>query len=588
MTTTLISDQPLQLTEDLNGAPSGGVPLSLKLDPSVTAVQISGIPSGVTFNHAGSSTGLPAGTLQFSASDAASLTITALPLHSLAGFNLNLTPLANSPSTISVDASGDTAGGAAPLMAFYVDGVQVGSTVSVTASHAANNWETLTFTADISHAHDIEVAFLNDWWNGNGGDRNLYVDHIAFNGHSLASQSATYDLASGGTIAGQTELGWNGSLDWSTSTLPSTWLQNITTGAPTSLPVTIQAPVTTVSTVTNASDYLQTHRFFADSSPWNTVIDQSDSVYSAIPNIASYSGGLTGWLSNHGDVSIYYAQNSDPTSEILFNANTWSEVASGAWLRSGNSSSVEQSILSESSTINPFPGNPYSTTNAALQWNTGGLPATFDQWQQTQPLYVHIPANATPQPDSDGLTVVVEPNGTALEMYSPIKLSSGQWVSSMFSFTDALNGQGVGTEDGRRASMIESYAGALRDIDVTSGHIDHALALVVPPTMLTTAFTSPAAAFDSNPNYSGTLPMGAHLALPANIDLSSLGLKTPFGMELAEAAQQYGMYVVDRGGSGISMVTEHNAQSPVLNVWTSDMSSDFSTIMHHAALVQTL
>jgi hypothetical protein len=43
--------------------------------------------------------------------------------------------------------------------------------------------------------------------------------------------------------------------------------------------------------------------------------------------------------------------------------------------------------------------------------------------------------------------------------------------------------------------------------------------------------------------------MGALLAIPPHVDLDALGLSRQ-GMVIARAAQTYGVYVVDRGGTG--------------------------------------
>ncbi|MEK9280214.1 MULTISPECIES: hypothetical protein [unclassified Bradyrhizobium] len=62
-------------------------------------------------------------------------------------------------------------------------------------------------------------------------------------------------------------------------------------------------------------------------------------------------------------------------------------------------------------------------------------------------------------------------------------------------------------------------------------------------------FTFPAVSADgdSAASYTGTIPMGAHFALPPNIDLAAAGL-TPEGLALAKAYQTYGGYVVDMAG----------------------------------------
>jgi hypothetical protein len=166
-------------------------------------------------------------------------------------------------------------------------------------------------------------------------------------------------------------------------------------------------------------------------------------------------------------------------------------------------------------------------------------------------------------------------------MYSPIKLAAAQWVAEMYSFTDARNAMGVGAESGRRASMVESYAGVLRDLDVTQGYIDHALALVVPAAMLARSFTSPATAFDSgSEDYGGTLPMGARLALPPGLDIDRLGLQSSLGRQIARAAEDYGLYIVDRGGGGISILVQFMPKTPALAQWDGQVQHDLNIIVH--------
>jgi hypothetical protein len=148
--------------------------------------------------------------------------------------------------------------------------------------------------------------------------------------------------------------------------------------------------------------------------------------------------------------------------------------------------------------------------------------------------------------------------------------------------TPALSGQGSGQENGRTASMIEDYAGVLRDYEAEAGHVDHALAIVVPARMLARDFTYPALAFDSNSsNYGGNIPMGARLALPKALRIAELGLQTDFGRLIAQAAQQYGMFVVDQGGSGISIVTEARPTAPALAKSSAAAERDVTAIVHN-------
>ncbi len=327
--------------------------------------------------------------------------------------------------------------------------------------------------------------------------------------------------------------------------------------------------------------FLESHNFFSKASPWNTSISPCVS-YRAAPGIGALETGLTSWNPSWGNIAIYYARNSDPVEQVLFNAHTRTLVKQKVVRRWGNPPSVEQRILDLSSEVNPFPANQYSTTKAGLH----RLPAFYNAWVQKGPVYIHVPRNAVPPPSSDGNMVVIQPNGTAMEMYSAIRFSSGPIVSSMFSFTPALGGMGEGYENGRSASMIEVYAGVIRDLDVISGQIRHALAVAAPPSLLKAGYVSPAAAFDSNSSkYAGTLPIGSHLALPSTLNLNSLGLLSNFGKKLASASQTYGMYIVDQGGAGLSLVVQSNPTSSVLSRESSAVQHDIDKIVHNLKLV---
>jgi hypothetical protein len=122
------------------------------------------------------------------------------------------------------------------------------------------------------------------------------------------------------------------------------------------------------------------------------------------------------------------------------------------------------------------------------------------------------------------------------------------------SYIDA-RGDGTGWWNGRRASLIPSFAGLIRTGEISSGRIPHALAAIASQTMLTRAAVWPAYAFDRDSAYSGTMPMGSLLAIPADIDINVLGL-SPTGKVLAAAAQDYGVYIVDSGGGGLTLLAE--------------------------------
>lgn len=314
--------------------------------------------------------------------------------------------------------------------------------------------------------------------------------------------------------------------------------------------------VAVTSPVVNASTYLQSHNFFAANSPWNTPI-KPGATYSTVPGMTTMQDTLVSWVPNGATTAIYYAQNSDPVVEVFQNMNAWSSVANGSWLCYGNSASAEQQIMAGSAAINPMHYNPYSTQVDGGGWYD--ITSGITPYNQTTPLYFHCPAWALPSNNSDGQTVIIQPDGSAVELDSPIRLSNGNWVAIMFSETNALSGQGTGADNGRHAAEVPNYAGTIRDTDIQQGAINHAMAFLAAPSMMAAQYVNVAAAYDNgNNNYSGSLPMGALLALPSNTDLASMSLQTTFGKEVAQAAKTYGMYLVDQGGTGVSIsVQDH-------------------------------
>ena len=135
-----------------------------------------------------------------------------------------------------------------------------------------------------------------------------------------------------------------------------------------------------------------------------------------------------------------------------------------------------------------------------------------------------------------------------------VVMSNGTIIPTMASYITAM-GDGTGFSTGRRTSILPSFAGLIRKGEISSGRIPHVLAALAPQSLLEAAAVWPAAAFDRSSHYTGTLPMGSLLAIPPTIDLTKLGL-SPQGLVIARAAQVYGVYLVDSGGSGLTFLAE--------------------------------
>jgi hypothetical protein len=326
--------------------------------------------------------------------------------------------------------------------------------------------------------------------------------------------------------------------------------------------VTPTPPATATRTVTRTFTPTPTPAFrdwrtwpFDRRSPWNHPIG-SGARYRSVSGLAALPIGI-----NHDDrwtSAVIVAGDRDPLATFRFGPSwgpdaMWNFFAAGG-LTCGNPPSVEASLLATTTAPPPpMDGNFYSTTSTGND-SLGILPASFHRAGQDWRDTLRLPAGACPSPDTDALMAVVQPDGWVLDVYNAVVTSDGRVVGSMASWIDA-RGDGTGWWNGRRASMLPSFAGLIRTGEIAAGRIPHALAALVPTTVLGKAFRWPAYTMDRNSGYTGTLPMGALLAIPASVDIRQLGL-SPRGLVIARAAQDYGIYVVDRGGTGLTILAE--------------------------------
>jgi hypothetical protein len=327
---------------------------------------------------------------------------------------------------------------------------------------------------------------------------------------------------------------------------------------------------------------------FNAKSPWNTRIPAT-AVFGSKAVAAGRPVGLDTWdPGGYWTVNYYIAKASDPKVRILYNEYAWGAVFAGRWKRQGNTAAVEREITASSSKTFPYPGNVYSSTSTT-SWK---MPASYNKLVQdaSQAAWFSLPEGALPPIGADGHMAVRQPTNGVLETYATIVLSDGTIVALSYSLTDPT-GLGDGWQRGQTASMLPSYAGAILDEEITPG-IQHAMAITVPPELLTPVIAYPAYAFDRDAvtnsyPYSGTLPMGARLALPRTLNLDGLGLATKAGRAIAAAAQKYGFIIVDRGGEGITIRVRptRNPSQATLHAYDWGLSNDLTKILGNVRLV---
>ncbi len=294
---------------------------------------------------------------------------------------------------------------------------------------------------------------------------------------------------------------------------------------------------------------------FSRRSPWNHPIG-SAAQYAAVPRLTAFPIGIN--YEERWTASIAIATAGDPMATMLFSPNwgrhsTWTFLDRGG-KNCGNSAATERSLLYYAAPgLPPTEGNYYSTISTPYdsRWL---LPSSYHAASRDYRSAFHLPPGVCPSPDSDGLLAVFQPDGWVIDIYAAVRLSNGDVIGTMASWIN-VRGDGTGWWNGRRASMLPSFAGLIRAGEIAAGRIPHALAAQVPAQLLKEEAVWPAYAFDRDSGYSGSLPMGALLAIPPWVDIANLDL-SPYGQTIARAAQDYGVYIVDRGGEGITILAE--------------------------------
>ena len=232
---------------------------------------------------------------------------------------------------------------------------------------------------------------------------------------------------------------------------------------------------------------------------------------------------------------------------IRVEKKSFADFAAGTVKTLSNSAAVETALRQASGAEPPFPANYYSTTVRSPPGQRT-LPADIRSLKLAWTNAVYVPKTARPSPDSDAHLAVMQPNGLVLECYDAVVCGNGDVICTMASFSDPCS-DGTGANNGRCASLLNNYAGLIRQGEVAGGRIPHALSCTMSRLLLAPQLAWPAYAFDMNDRYEGTVPMGALLAIPPDVSLDQLGLSEK-GKVIARAAQDYGVYVVDRGGDG--------------------------------------
>jgi hypothetical protein len=164
---------------------------------------------------------------------------------------------------------------------------------------------------------------------------------------------------------------------------------------------------------------------------------------------------------------------------------------------------------------------------------------------------VPIPADARPAPDSDAHMVIVQPStDTMWEMWGARKAADGWHMKFGGRMDDLSKSRGYFPKSqgwGGTATGLPMLGGLIRISELSSGRINHALALGIPgPARGKVVW--PAQRGDGDSDDADAIPEGTRLRIDPDLDLDKVKMP-PFTRMLAEAAQDYGIVVVDKAGT---------------------------------------
>lgn len=205
-------------------------------------------------------------------------------------------------------------------------------------------------------------------------------------------------------------------------------------------------------------------------------------------------------------------------------------------------------------------------THPIYRASEGDPLVTIQEFRRREKLAIRIPAEAQPDPQADGHLHIVDPSGRwVYEMYQAVRRGDDLIQTNRLVKND-LYGPGVYDDwHGVRAYGGSAIGGLIRQGELTTG-IHHPLAVAVRRYAMNKngahgkPYVWPASAADvgweTTYGSYGNLYMGSLLAIPPEVDLDALGLRSRAGMEIAQALQTYGAYITDAADTNLVFYAE--------------------------------
>lgn len=215
-----------------------------------------------------------------------------------------------------------------------------------------------------------------------------------------------------------------------------------------------------------------------------------------------------------------------------------------------------------------------------------------DNFSPPSPTTLRAPAVMVPPSGTDGTVIVVDENRQyAYELWRFAVKGGGKSPSAhtaSLNITD-LRSDGIHRNVGVTAAGLPGVGGLLRGLEVQAGQpIRHKLWLAVHPSLLRAAAVWPANHFDvPGDGAHAALRYGEVVALSQSYDINQgeCGL-SPLFQRLAQALQDFGGIVQDRGGDSIGLVTEIGAVSSRLDTDEAAMFGQLACLRKYLVRVE--
>ena len=237
------------------------------------------------------------------------------------------------------------------------------------------------------------------------------------------------------------------------------------------------------------------------------------------------------------------------------------------------------------------PTAPATTIDyCSVGWSGGNRCTATGGSANGLPITVPMPASFTvPNDNQNECAAFLLADGRTIAQCQPLARGmAGTGGTALVAFANVdLYGDGIAGAHG--GSGLSAIGGSIRIGELRPGQtgMRHALKIAVdcqsvlaPQTSYDNCYRWPATAADSywtsygsrnSDQYSG-MKMGALLAIPASVSLSSLGLQSAPGLQLAWTLQNYGAYIVDttNGGGGYVLCADGGANGSMRTQFQND------------------